>query len=176
MLLKRRFVPKKIVATLNVSGYDYYHQKTCILMLYFSFNMLYISEARLGTVGHPASAMELFGTIHSFFFISNLVWPQSSKLLICSRFFEIESCLMVAQKFDQVSYICKEYSNFQDSKPIFMISDFKIFPKMLLRQLNFGAFGTFSCLLQRKNPLFFNLQSLLLLNNYCVKVFSNFAY
>ena len=67
MLLKRRFVPKEIVATLNVLGYDYYQQKSCILMLYFSFNMLYISEARLATVGHPASAMELFGTIHSFF-------------------------------------------------------------------------------------------------------------
>ena len=67
MLLKRRFVPKKIVATLNVSGYDYYHQKTCILMLYFSFNMLYISEARLGTVGHPASEWSSLGKYTHFF-------------------------------------------------------------------------------------------------------------
>ena len=40
--------------------------------------------------------------------------------------------------FDQVTYACEEYNNFQDSKSIFMISDFKII-KMLLRQLNFGA-------------------------------------
>ena len=37
-------------------------------MLYFSFNMLYIPEADLATTDHPASAMELFGTIHSFFY------------------------------------------------------------------------------------------------------------
>ena len=31
------------------------------------------------------------------------------------------------------------FNNFQDSKSMFMISNFEIFPKMLLRQLNFGV-------------------------------------
>ena len=37
---------------------------------------------------------------------------------------------MVAQLFDQVTYVGEEYSNFHDSEPIFMIGDFKIFPKV----------------------------------------------
>ena len=47
------------------------------------------------------------------------------------------SCLMIAQQFDQVTYFCQEYSNFQDSKSIFMMSNFSIFPIMLLGPLNF---------------------------------------
>ena len=47
-------------------------------------------------------------------------------------------------------------------KPIFMISDFKIFPIMLLRQMNFGVFHVFY---KRKTPLFLNLWFLLLLIN-----------
>ena len=35
----------------------------------------------------------------------------------------------------------ENYNNFQDSKSIFMISDFNILPTMLLRQLNFGVFS-----------------------------------
>ena len=57
-------------------------------MLYFSFNMLYIPEADLATKDHPASAMELFGIIHSFFYkqLGLGLRPQPSKLLIFSRF------------------------------------------------------------------------------------------
>ena len=29
-----------------------------------------------------------------------------------------------------MTYVCKEYSSFHDSKPIFIISDFKISPKI----------------------------------------------
>ena len=45
--------------------------------------MLYIPEAGLVTVYHPASAMELFGTIHSFFYkqLGSGLSPQS-----CSYF------------------------------------------------------------------------------------------
>ena len=32
------------------------------------FYMLYIPKAGLATVDHPAFALELFGTIHSFFY------------------------------------------------------------------------------------------------------------
>ena len=35
--------------------------------------------------------------------------------------------------------VCEEYIDFQDSKLIFMISDFEIFPIMLLRGMNFGV-------------------------------------
>ena len=45
---------------------------------------------------------------------------------------------MTARYFEQVNYVCEEYSNFPDSKLIFMISDFQIFAMMLSRQLNFG--------------------------------------
>ena len=37
--------------------------------------------------------------------------------------------------------VCKKYNNFQDSKSLFMITDFKISPMMLLRQLNSGVFS-----------------------------------
>ena len=44
--------------------------------------------------------------------------------------------------FSSLINVCEECNNFQDSKWIFMISDFKVFPKILLR------------LLQRKNSTF----------------------
>ena len=72
---------------------------------------------------------------------------------------------MVAQQFDQLTYVCEEYNNLQDSKLVFIISDFKIFQKMLQRQLNFGVVGLTAILrLLKKPPLFFNLQFLLLLS------------
>ena len=65
----------------------------------------------------------------------------------------LNGCLLVWP-----SNLClQEYSNFEDSRPIFKISDFNFLPKMLLRQLNFGAFiglTAISCLLQRKNSAF----------------------
>ena len=39
----------------------------------------------------------------------------------------------------QVTHVCQECSNFQDSKSIFIINDFKIFPIILWGQLNFGV-------------------------------------
>ena len=38
-----------------------------------------------------------------------------------------------------VTHVCQECNNFQDSKSIFIISDFKIFPIILWGQLNFGV-------------------------------------
>ena len=46
-------------------------------------------------------------------------------------------------QFDQATYVCEYYGNCQDSKPIFIINDFKIFAKLLLRQLNFGVHSFF---------------------------------
>ena len=72
---------------------------------------------------------------------------------------------MVAQYFDKVTYVCKEYNHFQDSRSIFMIGDFNIFPIMLLRQLNFGVLSVYLRLLATKEKHnFFNLQFLLLLS------------
>ena len=58
--------------------------------------------------------------------------------------FRAQSCLIVlvafgAQSFSSFTNVCEECNNFQDSRQIFMISDFKVFPKILLRQLNFGV-------------------------------------
>ena len=47
----------------------------------------------------------------------------------------LNGCLVVSPS----NLFREEYNNFQDSKSIFMISDFKIFPIMLLRQLNCGV-------------------------------------
>ena len=63
--------------------------------------------------------------------------------------------------FGQVTYVCAEYSNFQGSKSIYMISDFTVFLSILLKQLNYAVyvvslFGILR-LLQKKDPLFFNL-------------------
>ena len=67
------------------------------------------------------------------------VRPQPWKLLIFSRF--LGSKLLNGSLVVWPSNLyCKEYSNFQYSKLISMISDFKIFPIILLRQLNFGVF------------------------------------
>ena len=55
-----------------------------------------------------------------------------------SRFFWAPSCLMVDKLFDQKTYVCEEWNNFQDSKLIFMISDFKFFSTMLLGHVNCG--------------------------------------
>ena len=38
---------------------------------------------------------------------------------------------MVAKWFEQVTYVCEECNNLQDTKPIFMITDFKISPVVL---------------------------------------------
>ena len=84
--------------------------------------------------------------------------------------FSPESCcglkLMVAQQFDQVTYVCKEYNNLQDSKLIFIMTNFTIFPTILLRQLNLGVIGltTIVHILQKKNSAFLYLQFLLLLS------------
>ena len=36
--------------------------------------------------------------------------------------------------------VCEEYNNFQDTGKMFMISDFKVLPKILFKQLNFNVF------------------------------------
>ena len=65
---------------------------------------------------------------------------------------------MAAYLFDQVTNVCQKNSDFQDSKPIFMISDFKIFPKMLLR-MNFGALSVWQLFYanSKEKKLFFDL-------------------
>ena len=62
--------------------------------------------------------------------------------------------------YDQVAYVCEEYNNFQDSKLIFMTSDFKHLPVMLLRHLNFSVLlvqQPFHVYYKGKTPFFFNL-------------------
>ena len=73
------------------------------------------------------------------FFISNQGQTSAFKVACVFLVLGAQLCLIVAQQFVQVIYVCEEYSNFQDLKSIFMISDFKIFQIMLLRQLHFGV-------------------------------------
>ena len=39
------------------------------------------------------------------------------------------------------SNLCEEYNNFQNSRSMYLITDFKVFQIMLLRQLNFTVFS-----------------------------------
>ena len=87
-----------------------------------------------------------------------MVRPQLSKILIFSKGCWgsklLNSCLVVSPS----NYLWKEYNNFLDSKFIFMIKDFKIFPLILLRQLDLGIYivglTAILCSLQRKNLTF----------------------
>ena len=60
------------------------------------------------------------------FFLSNQDQTSALKVAYIFKVFRAQSCLMVAQQFDQITYVYDECNNFQDSKFIFMISDFKI--------------------------------------------------
>ena len=60
------------------------------------------------------------------FFLSYQDQASALKIAYIFKVFWAQSCLMVAQQFDQTIYLSKECNNFQDSKLIFMISDFKI--------------------------------------------------
>ena len=74
------------------------------------------------------------------FFISN---QDQTAALKAAYVFGVQNCLIVVQWFDQVTYVCEKCNNFQDSKSIFMITDFKTSLVMLLRQLNFGALSVY---------------------------------
>ena len=66
-------------------------------------------------------------------FISNKDQAPALKVAYTFKVFEAHSCLMVAQWFDQITYVCEVWNNLQDSKSIFMKADFKNFLTMLLR-------------------------------------------
>ena len=97
------------------------------------------------------------------FFISNQGQASALKVAYVFKVFGAQSCLMV----EQVTYVYKKYNNFQDSKSIFMISNFKNFPIILLRQLNLGVilvWQLFYIYYKGKTPLLINLQFALLLS------------
>ena len=97
--------------------------------IYYFFNQLieYVSQSPLSSSNY------------TYFFISNQGQALALRVACIFMAFGAQSCLMFA----------KQFSNVQDSKPIFMISYFKTFPKMLLRQLT-----AILRLLQRKNSTF----------------------
>ena len=99
--------------------------------------------------------MQIYGCIN-FYLSAIRVKPQPLKLLIF-KVFGGQSCLMIAWLFDQVT---EEYESFQDSKSIFRISDFKIFPIILWNIIL--VYYRFNSYFKGKSPLFFNLRFLLL--------------
>ena len=52
-----------------------------------------------------------------FLCISNQGQALTLKVAYIFKVFGTQSCLMVAQQFDQVTYVCKEFNNFQNSNP-----------------------------------------------------------
>ena len=87
---------------------------------------------------------------------------------------------MVAQWFDYVTYVCQECNHLQNSKSIFMITDFKIFPIMLLRQLNFGVLSVYNYFtFIAKEKLHFSVTSFycyLVKHGWALKVAQQFAW
>ena len=57
------------------------------------------------------------------FFISNQGQALALKVAYIFTVFGAQSCLMIAQWFDQVTYVCEECINLQDSKLVFMITN-----------------------------------------------------
>ena len=105
-------------------------------------------------------------TLHLVFFISNYGQASALKVAYIFKVFRAQSCLILGYWFDQVTFVCKECNNLQDSKSILMIIDFKIFPIMFLGQLNFDGLSIkqlFYVYCKGKTPLFY-LQCLLLLS------------
>ena len=60
----------------------------------------------------------------TYFFLSNQDRAPFLKITYIFKVFGAQSCLMVAQQFDQMTYVYEECNNFQDSKLIFMILKF----------------------------------------------------
>ena len=61
---------------------------------------------------------------YTYFFLSTQDQAPALKIAYIFKVFGVQSCLMVAQQFDQMTYVYKECNNFQDSKLIFMILEF----------------------------------------------------
>ena len=65
--------------------------------------------------------METASTLIKYtYFFKQLVSGLSPLSCKFFKFFLAQSCLMVAYQFNQVTYVCEEYSNFQDSKSLFI--------------------------------------------------------
>ena len=62
-----------------------------------------------------------FGKKIFFFFISNQGQASALKVAYIFKVCGAQSCLWVSQWYDQVTYVCEERNNFQDSKSIFII-------------------------------------------------------
>ena len=56
-----------------------------------------------------------------FFFTSNQGQASALKVAYIFKVCGAQSCLWVSQWYDQVTYVCEERNNFQDSKSIFII-------------------------------------------------------
>ena len=104
---------------------------------------------------------EILSSEHTFLQVTR-VRPQPSKLFIFSRYLGLKVAYCLAQQFDQLTYACEEYNNYKNSKSIFMISNFKVFPIMLLRQRKNLTKEKHDQ--KGKTPLFFSLQFLLFLS------------
>ena len=104
---------------------------------------------------------------YTYFFYKQLQGQASAlKVAYIVKVFEAQGYLIAVQQFHRLTYVCRKCNNFQDSKFIFMGSNFKISPIMLLRQLNFGILVVQQLAYvdyKGKTPLPFNLQLLLLL-------------
>ena len=104
---------------------------------------LYLQAASFKLITYCLSSSAfIFLTI--IFFLSNQDQTLALKVAYIFKVFRAQSCLMVAQQFDQITYVYDECNNFQDSKLIFMISELWCIVHLT----------TILRLLQRKNSTF----------------------
>ena len=126
---------------------------TGVFTIAFHFYLPYLCKQLFKLITYSLRSSVL-SFLHLFFskLLESGLSPQIAYIF---KVLGAQSCLMVAQQFDQITH--EECNNFQDSKFLFIVSDFKIFPIRFLRQLNCGVvsvYQLFYVYYKGKTPLF----------------------
>ena len=129
-------------------------------------HFLYLLMPRPTTI-YAGSMRSIFHIHHHFYQINHIFI-----MIILHNDFKRFWCSMLLNAcFSSLTSVCEECNNFQDSRQMFVISDFKVFPKILLRFLMYFSrilvycqFKNYFTFITKKKLYFFlNLQFLLLL-------------
>ena len=168
MMRTLRLETKSVTPHRSTTPLTVFHKNLALLMSTSTAAMITIIKSSMLSLILRNSVLETQQSEKYYtFFISNQIQASALKVAYSFKVFGAQSYLMNAQQFEQLTNICKEYSKFHDSVSKFMINEFKIFPIMLLRQLNLDALSIqqlFCDYYKGKTPLFFNLQLLWLIN------------
>ena len=139
-------------------------QEQLYFRLYFQSCKLVIfnSQIDVSPLG-PILEIYWYDLIFYHLFIYNQGQASALKVAYIFKIFRAQNGLMVTQQFYEVTQVCEEYNNFQDSKSKFMISDF---PNNAFEAAEFlvHCWPNSCFMFVTKEKLFFNLWFLLLLS------------